>query len=253
MAASPIVIDESGTLVVPDEVVIPYITGDGIGKDIWPAARTVMDAAIKAEFGGEKSIEWLEVEAGNDCFEATGDGLPEASIQTIADHHVAIKGPMSTPVGKGMRSLNVRLRQTLDLFACIRPVAYYPPVPSPVKYPEKTDIVVFRENTEDLYAGIEWDSGSDEAKKLIHIFNSEMGCNLSETCSLGLKPMSPEGSKRLIASAITYALENNRKSVTLMHKGNIMKFTEGGFREWGYELAQDAFPDQVITEAQLWD
>ena len=253
MEARPIRLDEAGNLLVPDHVVIPFITGDGIGKDIWPAARTVMDAAVRSVFGDSKSIQWLEVEAGNECFNATGDGLPDASIQTISDHHVAIKGPMSTPVGKGMRSLNVRLRQTLDLFACIRPVAYYPPVPSPVKYPEKTDIVVFRENTEDLYAGIEWDSGEADTRKLIQILNDQFGTSLSHTASLGLKPMTPEGSKRLIASAIAYALENGRKSVTLMHKGNIMKFTEGGFREWGYEVAKEQFPDQVITEQQLWD
>ncbi len=253
MNAQPIGIDENGTLAVPQVPVIPYIKGDGIGKDIWPAAQAVMDAAVEAEFGDTRRIEWLELAAGNQCHRATGDGLPRETVEALAAHHVAIKGPMSTPVGKGMRSLNVRLRMGLDLFACIRPVAYYPPVPSPVTHPEKTDIVVFRENTEDLYAGIEWDSGSEEAKKLIRIFNEEMGCDLSDTCSLGLKPMSPEKSQRLIRAAIVYALENGRKSVTMMHKGNIMKFTEGGFREWGYEMAAVEFPDQVITEDRLWD
>ena len=249
--ARPISIDDKGNLQVPNTPIIPFIQGDGIGKDIWPAAQRVMDAAVAAEYGSARRIQWLEVAAGETAFQSTGDGLPQACLETIAAHHVAIKGPLATPVGKGARSLNVRIRQGLDLFACIRPVKYYPPVPNPVKHPEKVDIVVFRENTEDLYAGIEWDSLTPEAQKLLGILNSQFDCDLSSTCSLGLKPISPEKSKRLIRSALTYALDNQRQSVTLMHKGNIMKFTEGGFRRWGYEVAAEEFAGRVITEEQL--
>jgi isocitrate dehydrogenase len=240
-------------LKVPDRPIIPYIEGDGIGQDIWPAAKLVLDAAVKAAFGSKKKVEWLELAAGEKGFARTGQYLPDETLNAIRTHRVAIKGPLATPVGKGMRSLNVKIRQQLDLYACIRPVRYYPPVPSPVSHPERVDMVVFRENTEDLYAGIEWDSGSCEAIKLLGLLKTELNCDLPASCSIGIKPMSPEKTKRLVIRAFEYAFENNRKSVTLMHKGNIMKFTEGGFRKWGYEAAFETFGDRVITEETLFE
>jgi isocitrate dehydrogenase len=245
--------DETGQLKVPDRPIIPYIEGDGIGQDIWPAAKIVFDAAVKAAFGSKKKVEWLALAAGQKGFEQTGKYLSDETLNTIKTHRVAIKGPLATPVGKGMRSLNVKIRQQLDLYACIRPVRYYPPVPSPVCHPERVDMVVFRENTEDLYAGIEWDSGSREVTKLLGLLNNELNCDLPVSCSIGIKPMSPEKTKRLVIRAFEYAFENNRKSVTLMHKGNIMKFTEGGFRKWGYEAAFERFGDRVITEETLFE
>lgn len=250
---TPIKMDETGQLNVPNRPIIPYIEGDGIGRDIWPAAKIVFDAAVKVAFGSEKKVEWLELFAGEKGFEQTGEYLSDESLNTIKTHRVAIKGPLATPVGKGMRSLNVKIRQQLDLYACIRPVRYYPPVPSPVCHPERVDMVVFRENTEDLYAGIEWDSGSKEVTKLLGLLNNELNCDLPASCSIGIKPMSPEKTKRLVIRAFEYAFENNRKSVTLMHKGNIMKFTEGGFRKWGYEAAFETFGDRVITEETLFE
>ncbi|MBA3010585.1 MAG: NADP-dependent isocitrate dehydrogenase [Proteobacteria bacterium] len=238
---------------VSDRPTIPYIEGDGIGQDIWPAAKLVFDAAVKAAFGSKKKVAWLEVAAGEKGFARTGEWLPDETLNAIKTHGVAIKGPLTTPVGKGMRSLNVRIRQQLDLYACIRPIRYYPPVPSPVSHPERVDMVVFRENTEDLYAGIEWDSGSWEVTKLLGLLKSELNCDLPASCSIGIKPMSPEKTKRLVIRAFEYAFENNRKSVTLMHKGNIMKFTEGGFRKWGYEAAFETFGDRVITEETLFE
>ena len=238
---------------VPDYPIIPFIEGDGIGIDIWPAARAVFDAAVQAVYGTRRKVEWLEILAGEKARAKTGDSLSREVLDTIKKHVVAIKGPLATPVGKGMRSLNVRIRQELDLYACIRPVRYYPPVPCPVSHPEKVDMVVFRENTEDLYAGIEWESGSKEASDLLELLNGKLNCDLSGTCAIGIKPISPEKTKRLVIRAVAYALENNRNSVTLMHKGNIMKFTEGGFRKWGYEAALDTFGDQVITEEELFE
>ncbi len=244
-------ISENGQLIVPDNPIIPFIQGDGIGRDIWPVARKVIDAAVKASYGGTKSIEWEEIIAGEKAFEQSGEHLSKASIEKIRTHRVAIKGPMTTPVGKGFRSLNVRLRQTLDLYACVRPVRYYPPTPSPVTAPEKVDMVVFRENTEDLYAGIEYAAGSEEASRLIDMLTDQFGCKISRSSAIGIKPMSREGTRRLVIRAVNYAIANNRKNVTLMHKGNIMKFTEGGFREWGYETAREVFGDRVITEQEV--
>ncbi len=242
-----------GKLNVPDNPIIPFIEGDGIGPDIWRATRRVIDAAVKKAYGGKKSIDWLEVDAGEKGFERTGEWLPDKTLDTIREHVVAIKGPMTTPVGKGIRSLNVAIRQRLDLYACVRPVRYIPGVPSPVKRPEKVDMVVFRENTEDLYAGIEWESGGEGAEKLAAFLRDEMGANVPEKAGLGIKPISPGNTKRLVSSAIRYALDHGLTSVTLMHKGNIMKFTEGAFASWGYEVAKEEFADQTISEAELYD
>ncbi|MCK5098557.1 MAG: NADP-dependent isocitrate dehydrogenase [Desulfobacteraceae bacterium] len=232
--------------------VIPFISGDGIGPEIWEASKEVFDKAVKVAFNGEKKVDFQEILAGEKSFKENNTWLPDESLEKIKESKIAIKGPLTTPVGKGMRSLNVRIRQELDLYACIRPVKYYPPVPSPVKHPEKVDITVFRENTEDLYAGIEWDACSDEAKKLTKFINQELGASLKENSSIGIKPISSHGTKRLVSRAIKYALDNSLKSVTLMHKGNIMKFTEGGFRKWGYEIAQEKYEDKVITEDEFY-
>jgi isocitrate dehydrogenase len=245
--------DSSGALSVPDNPIIPFIEGDGIGPDIWQATRHVLDSSVTAAFGEKKKIDWLELAVGEKGYQKTGEWLPDEALQTIASHVVAIKGPLTTPVGKGIRSLNVTIRQKLDLYACIRPVRYINPVPSPMKSPEKINMVVFRENTEDLYAGIEWASGSKEANRLAAYLRNEMGANLPENAGIGIKPMSPQNTKRLVASAIAYALENDLPSVTLMHKGNIMKFTEGAFAKWGYEVAKEKFGEHTITEAELWD
>lgn len=242
-----------GTLIVPDAPIIPYIEGDGIGPDIWRASQIVIDAAMEHVYRGAKKIHWKALSVGERAYQETGEWLPDAALETIENYVVAIKGPLTTPVGKGIRSLNVTIRQKLDLYACIRPVCYIDPVPSPMKAPGKINMVVFRENTEDLYAGIEWASGSPEAKKLTAFLQDEMGARLPEDAGIGIKPMSPRNSKRLVASAIAYALENQLPSVTLMHKGNIMKFTEGAFAKWGYEVALEKFGDRTITEAELWD
>ncbi|MFO7886063.1 MAG: NADP-dependent isocitrate dehydrogenase [Desulfobacteraceae bacterium] len=246
-------LDEKGGLIVPDCPEIPFIEGDGIGSDIWTCARMVLDAAVAAAYNNCKKIDWIEMYAGEKGFTRTGNWLSDEVLKTIEQHRVAIKGPLETPVGKGMRSLNVRIRQELDLFACIRPIRYYPPVPTPVKTPEKVNITIFRENTEDLYAGIEWDSKTPEAEELLRFVGKTLNKKILPSSSLGLKPISPENTKRLVIQAIKFALEHSLKSVTLMHKGNIMKFTEGGFRKWGYEAALESFPDQVVLEKDLYE
>lgn len=239
---------ENGQLIVPDQPIIPYIEGDGVGQDIWPAAQKVIDVAIEKAYNGQRSIQWKEVLAGEKAYALTGTSLPDETLETIREHLLAIKGPLGTPVGKGHRSLNVALRQELDLFACVRPVRYFQGVPSPLKHPEKTDITIFRENTEDIYAGIEWDAGTEEVATVISFLQEKMGVakiRFPESSSIGIKPISEEGSKRLIRSAIEYALKHQLKTVTLVHKGNIQKFTEGGFRKWGYELAQEEFSNEL--------
>jgi len=242
-----------GTLNVPDYVTIPFIEGDGIGADIWGTTRIVIDGAIAAAYEGTKKINWLEIYAGEKGFQKTGEWLSQNTLEEIKKHVVAIKGPLTTPVGKGFRSLNVTIRQELDLYACVRPVKYIESVPSPMKSPEKIDMVIFRENTEDLYAGIEWEAQSDEANQVIAFLTEKMGAKIPENAGIGIKPMSEKNTKRLVVRAISYALDNGYKSVTLMHKGNIMKFTEGAFRKWGYEAATENFGDVTITEADLWE
>ncbi len=239
-----------GKFVVPDRPIIPFIEGDGTGPDIWRAARRVFDAAVERAYGGQRRVVWYEVFAGEKAFKLFNTWLPEDTLQAIKRFRIAIKGPLTTPVGGGHRSLNVALRQLLDLYVCWRPCRYYPGVPSPMKHPELLDVVIFRENTEDVYAGIEWRQGTPEAAKVINWLNTEMGCKIRPDSGIGVKPISVTGSKRLIRRAIRYALENGRRSVTLVHKGNIMKFTEGAFRDWGYELAREEFPDLVVTEAE---
>jgi isocitrate dehydrogenase len=241
----------NGRLIVPDQPIIPFIEGDGTGPDIWRASQRVFDAAVQKAYGGKRRIVWFEVYAGEKANAVYGPNtwLHDDTLAAIKDHVVAIKGPLTTPVGGGIRSINVSLRQLLDLYVCLRPVRYFQGVPSPVKQPELVHMVVFRENTEDIYAGIEWRAGTPEAKKVIEWLQTEMGVKkirFPQTSSIGVKPVSEEGSKRLVRAAIRYAIENNRKSVTLVHKGNIMKFTEGGFREWGYELAQKEFGGQLL-------
>ncbi len=243
-----------GKLHVPDNPIIPFIEGDGTGPDIWHASKMVFDAAIQKAYNGKKNIEWFEVYAGEKANKVYGREvwLPDDTLKAIDEYTVAIKGPLTTPVGGGIRSLNVALRQMLDLYVCLRPVRYFEGVPSPVKKPELIDMVIFRENTEDIYAGIEWRAGTPEAKKIVNWLMTEMGVKkirFPETSSIGIKPVSEEGSKRLIRAAISYALTNKRKSVTFVHKGNIMKYTEGGFRDWGYELAKIEFRDKIVT----WD
>ncbi len=249
MAGEKVVL-QNGQLQVPNNPIIPYIIGDGTGPDIWNAAVRVIDAAVEKAYNGEKKIEWKEILAGQKAFDETGEWLPQATLDAINEYLIAIKGPLTTPIGGGMRSLNVALRQTLDLFACVRPVRWFEGVPSPVKNPEKCDMVIFRENTEDIYAGIEYEQGTEEAKKVIDFLQDEMGVEnirFPETSGIGIKPISEEGTKRLVRSAIEYALDNNRRNVTLVHKGNIMKFTEGGFKKWGYEVAEQEFGDKVFT------
>ncbi|ASI36054.1 MULTISPECIES: NADP-dependent isocitrate dehydrogenase [Exiguobacterium] len=240
----------NGTLHVPNAPIIPFIIGDGTGPDIWNAAVRVFDAAVEKAYNGEKKIEWKEVYAGEKAFNKTGSWLPEETLDLIREHIIAIKGPLTTPVGGGIRSLNVALRQELDLYTCLRPVRYFTGVPSPVKRPEDTDMVIFRENTEDIYAGIEYAEGSEGAQKLLNFLQTEMGVNkirFPETSGLGIKPISKEGTERLVRAAIEYALENKRASLTLVHKGNIMKFTEGAFKNWGYELAEREYAEHVFT------
>ena len=242
-----------GALQVPNHAIIPFIEGDGIGPDIWAAASRVIDAAVEKAYNGEKKIEWLEVLAGEKAFNETGEWLPAETLDVIKEYLIAIKGPLTTPVGGGIRSLNVALRQELDLYTCLRPVRYFNGVPSPVKRPEDTDMVIFRENTEDIYAGIEYAKGSDDVKKLLDFLRNEMGVSkirFPETSGIGIKPVSEEGTKRLVRAALNYAIKEGRKSLTLVHKGNIMKFTEGAFKNWGYEVAEQEFGEQVFTWAQ---
>ncbi|MEE9495559.1 MAG: isocitrate dehydrogenase (NADP(+)) [Desulfobacterales bacterium] len=242
-----------GSLKVPESPEIPFIEGDGIGPDIWRAARTVMDQAVQKAYDGQRQISWLEVFAGEKGFEKTGNWLSDETLEEIENHAVAIKGPLTTPVGGGIRSINVAIRQKLDLYACVRPVKYIESVPSPMKHPEAINMVVFRENTEDLYAGIEYQSGSAEADKVRSFLNEQMATSLPQDAGIGIKPISATKTKRLVARAIAHALANGFSSVTLMHKGNIMKFTEGAFALWGYEVAQEKFSDQTITETELYD
>ncbi len=240
----------SGKWIVPDRPIIPFIEGDGIGPDIWRAAQRVFDAAVAKVSGGKRRIVWREVLAGEKSFQASGEWLPEATLAVIREHRVAIKGPLTTPVGGGIRSLNVALRQILDLYACIRPVRWFAGVPCPVKEPQKLDVVIFRENIEDVYAGIEFEAGSVKADKLRDFLLDELGVKtIRESSAIGIKPMSKVGSQRLVVKAIQYALDAGRPSVTLVHKGNIMKFTEGAFRDWGYEIAKERFGGKTVTEA----
>lgn len=252
MEKSKITKKSDGSLDVPDSPIIPFIEGDGIGPDIWHASQRVMDNAVQAAYEGNRKIEWLEVFAGEKGFKKTGDWLPESTLKTIQEHVIAIKGPLTTPVGEGIRSLNVSIRQKLDLFACVRPVAYIDSVPSPMKHPENINMVVFRENTEDVYAGIEWESKSETAQRVISFLKSDMNVSLPDDAGIGIKPISSENTKRLVASAISYAIEHGCPSVTLMHKGNIMKFTEGAFSKWGYEVAKEKFAETIITEDELY-
>ncbi|MEX2300321.1 MAG: isocitrate dehydrogenase (NADP(+)) [Bryobacterales bacterium] len=241
---------DNGKIVVPDNPIVPFIEGDGTGRDIWKASRLVFDGAVEKAYGGKRRVAWYEVFAGQKAYDKFQSWLPDDTVEAIRQLHVAIKGPLTTPVGGGIRSLNVALRQILTLYVCIRPVRYFQGVPSPMKHPEKLDVVIFRENTEDVYAGIEWKQGSPEVRKVINFLNTEMGTSIREDSGIGIKPVSVGGSKRLIRRAIQYAIENGRKTVTLVHKGNIQKFTEGAFRDWGYELVKEEFGDVCVTEEE---
>ncbi len=243
----------NGDLVIPDHPIIPFIEGDGIGPDIWRASEKVFNAAINKAYSGDRKIQWMEIFAGEKAYNLTGEWLPIETPKAIEEYFIAIKGPLTTPIGGGIRSLNVSLRQQLDLYTCLRPIQYFEGVPSPVSEPAKLNVIIFRENTEDVYSGIEWESGSEEAISLINIIKEKFNKEIRESSGIGIKPISPFGSKRLIRKAIQYAITHNRKSVTIVHKGNIMKFTEGSFRDWGYELAKEEFADDVITESKFWD
>jgi isocitrate dehydrogenase len=241
----------NGQLVVPDNPVIPYIEGDGIGRDIWRASVRVFDAAVEKAYGGQRRVAWYEIFAGEKAFTKFNEWLPKGTLDAIQHFVVAIKGPLTTPVGGGIRSLNVSLRQVLDLYACVRPVRYFTGVGAPVKHPEKLDVVIFRENTEDVYAGIEFQEGSDRARKLI-TFLKDYGYQINEDSGVGIKPISITATKNLVRRAIKYAIARNKTVVTLVHKGNIMKYTEGAFRDWGYQLAKEEFRNQIVTEDELW-
>ncbi len=243
---------EGDQLLVPDRPVIPFIEGDGTGRDIWRASQRVFDAAVEKCYGSQRRVVWYEIFAGEKAFNRFGQWLTDDSVRAIQEYVVAIKGPLTTPIGGGIRSLNVTLRQVLDLYACVRPVRYFEGVPSPVKHPERLDVVIFRENTEDVYAGIEFVSGSERAKEVISLLNDKYGFKVREGSGIGIKPISAIGTKRLVRRAIRYALEFHRPSVTLVHKGNIMKFTEGAFRDWGYELAREEFRSETVTERETW-
>ena len=244
---------EAGKPVVPDQPIIPFIEGDGIGPDIWRATQAVVDASVAKAYEGERKISWMEVYAGEKANEKAGEWLPEETFEALREFKVGIKGPLTTPVGGGIRSLNVTIRQVLDLYSCVRPVRWIKGVPSPMKEPEKLDVVIYRENTEDVYAGIEWASGTDEANRVRAFLVDEMGASIREGSGIGIKPISPFGTKRHVAAAIRYSLERNRRSVTLVHKGNIMKFTEGAFRDWGYEVAEEQFADTTVAEPAVWE
>jgi isocitrate dehydrogenase len=244
---------ENGQLNVPNDPIVPMVIGDGIGPDISKASRVVWDAAVEKAYGGEKRIVWFEIKAGEDAMEAYGTPLPEDTLKALQHHKVAIKGPLTTPVGGGFRSVNVAFRQKLDLYSCVRPVRWFEGVPSPVKSPEKLNVVIFRENTEDVYSGIEYKQGTDEAAELINWLKEKRGATIRPDSGVGIKPISITGTKRLVGMAIEYAIKNNLPSVTLVHKGNIMKFTEGAFRDWGYEVAAEKYGDKTISEAEVWD
>ncbi len=242
---------KSGRLTVPSDPIIPYIEGDGTGPDIWRASVRVFDAAVQKAFGGKRHLVWFEVPAGEKAKDQYGEWLPNDTLEAVRAYKVAIKGPLTTPVGGGIRSLNVTLRQVLDLYACVRPVRYFEGTPAPVKRPDLMNVVIFRENTEDVYAGIEWAKGTPQAERIIEFLASEMGKRIRPDSGIGVKPISETGSKRLVRMAIQYAIENRRKTVTLVHKGNIMKFTEGAFRDWGYEVAKAEFRDKIVTEDEV--
>jgi isocitrate dehydrogenase len=242
---------KNGRLVVPDDPIIPYIEGDGTGPDIWRASVRIFDAAVDKTFAGKKKIAWFEVPAGEKAKEQHGEWLPNDTLEAVRAYKVAIKGPLTTPVGGGIRSLNVTLRQVLDLYACVRPVRYFWGTPSPVKHPELMNVVIFRENTEDVYAGIEWAKGTPQAERIIEFLSTEMGKRIRPDSGIGIKPISEFGTKRLVRMAIQYAVDNKRKTVTIVHKGNIMKFTEGAFRDWGYEVAKAEFRDKIVTEDEV--
>lgn len=243
---------KNGQLIVADNPIIPFIEGDGTGPDIWATAVRVFDSAVEKAYNGQKKIEWFEIYAGEKAKAKYDEWLPDDTLKAIEHYHVAIKGPLTTPIGGGYRSLNVTMRQVLNLFACVRPVRYIDGVPSPVKTPEKVDMIVFRENTEDVYSGIEWPIHSPEAKKIIDYIKDELGNEIKADSGIGIKPISVTGTKRLVRKAIQYAISHKKSSVTLVHKGNIMKFTEGAFKDWGYELAKEEFADNTITEDELW-
>ncbi len=244
-------VNSEGRILTPDDPIIPFIEGDGVGPDIWRASVRIFDAAVERVWEGKKKVSWLEILAGQKAFDAVGIWLPDETIERIREYRVAIKGPLTTPVGEGFRSLNVSIRKALDLYSCIRPVKYIPGIPSPVRKPELIDMVVFRENTEDLYAGIEWEAGTADARRVIDFLTRTMGQEIRSDSGIGLKPMTAFCSKRLVRKAIRYAIETKRESVTLVHKGNIMKFTEGAFRKWGYEVAAEEFPQVTVTEDQI--
>lgn len=248
-----ITINQDGTLNVPDQPIIPFIEGDGVGIDIWPATVKVLNASVEKSYAGKRKIAWFEILAGEKAYRRIGEWLPKTTLATIEDCTIAIKGPLTTPVGRGTRSLNVTLRQSLNLYTCIRPVKHIKGVPSPLKNPEKVDMIVFRENTEDVYAGIEWKEGSDEAKKIIAFIKDVMGREVSVDSGIGIKPISKNGTMRLMRKALNYAISHGRDSVTIVHKGNIMKFTEGAFREWAYEIARNEYSKVTITEEELWE
>jgi isocitrate dehydrogenase len=256
MTPQKITMGANGQLNVPDNPIVPFIEGDGIGPDVWSASKKVLDAAVAHAYGGKRKIEWMEILAGEKAFNATGEWLPAATLDAAREYLISIKGPLTTPVGGGIRSLNVAMRQELDLYVCLRPVKWYTGVPSPVVHPEKVNMTIFRENTEDIYAGIEFAAGTPEVNKLMTFLKDEMGVGkkirFPESSALGIKPVSKEGSERLVRAAIQYALDNKMPSVTIVHKGNIMKFTEGGFKVWGYELAEREFGDKVYTWGQ-WE
>jgi isocitrate dehydrogenase len=244
---------DGNAITVPDKPVIPFIAGDGTGPDIWRATQHVVDGAVAKAYGGSKKIAWVEVLAGEKAFNETGSWLPDETVEALKHYRVSIKGPLTTPVGGGIRSLNVTLRQVLDLYACVRPVRWVPGVPSPVKRPQDLDVVIYRENTEDVYAGIEWQGGSPEAEKLRLFIEKELGKKIRPNSGIGIKPISAFGTQRLVGKAIRYALAQGRDSITLMHKGNIMKFTEGAFRDWGYQVAREQYGSATISEQELWD
>ena len=247
------ILSENGSLRVPDQPIVPFIEGDGIGPDVWAATKRVLDAVVEKSYSGRRSVAWVEIFAGEKSHQRFDEWLPDETVQAISDYLVAIKGPLTTPVGGGMRSLNVTLRQVLDLYACVRPCRYISGVPSPVKEPQRLDVVIFRENTEDVYAGLEWQQGSEEAREFIDFLNTRFSTQVREDSGVGVKPISIFGTQRLVRKAIRYALDHGRRRVTLVHKGNIMKFTEGAFRDWGYQLAESEFGSVCIRESELWE